>query len=219
MDVQAIGLGYEIREAVPPRLARAPIIFGSPIARELLHCRQLHALRCIGDRFPFRPLGCVYSPAQVGKFPVRNIYAERTNRILIGCLVAAFCSNGFGHDVSSGGGHGYCSFSSVMDGSLFIARVEKGRRKQSACMHAPSLRRTRVRRVSGRSRSVSVDKERLRMQQSRSRRSVGYHRRVGGALKGDAVARRLCLTAGSRVAECVMSLAGGALVPSCNARS
>src|SRR6266566_4258795 len=52
MNVEPIDLGHELREGVQLRLALAPIIIRRPIARECLSRRQLHALRCIRDRFP-----------------------------------------------------------------------------------------------------------------------------------------------------------------------
>jgi len=55
MNVEPIDLRHELRQGVQLRLALAPIVL-CPIARELLSRRELHALRCIGDRFPFRPL-------------------------------------------------------------------------------------------------------------------------------------------------------------------
>src|SRR5262245_13649338 len=102
MDVEPIDLGDELRQRVQSRLALAPVVFGRPVARELLNGRELHALRCIRDRLPLGPPGCVDSPAQVGKFRFRNIHAKRTQRILVGGVMTTFCSNGFGHDVSSG---------------------------------------------------------------------------------------------------------------------
>jgi len=50
MNVEPIDLGDELREGVQSRLALAPIVFGRPVARELLNRRELHALRRIRDR-------------------------------------------------------------------------------------------------------------------------------------------------------------------------
>ena len=49
MNVQPIDLGHELRQGVQSRLALAPIVIRRPIARELLHRRELHALRFIRD--------------------------------------------------------------------------------------------------------------------------------------------------------------------------
>src|SRR4026208_762419 len=62
------------------RLAFAPVIFCSPVAREFLHRPKRHALRCIVDQFSFGPLGRVYAPAQLGKFCVWEIELKRTKR-------------------------------------------------------------------------------------------------------------------------------------------
>src|SRR5712671_310627 len=79
MNVQPINLGDEGREGIQFRLTLAPIIVCRPISRELLHRRELHALRCIGDSFPLRPPGCFYAPAQFGKFRFGNIDMEGTD--------------------------------------------------------------------------------------------------------------------------------------------
>ena len=57
VDVQPIDVGDELRQGVQPRLALAPVVVGRPIARELSHRREPHALRLIGDQFLFGPAG------------------------------------------------------------------------------------------------------------------------------------------------------------------
>jgi len=85
MNVEPIDLGDELREGVQSRLALAPIVFGRPVARELLNRRELHALRRIRDRFPVRPPGHVDAPAQFGQLRIRNnAHLKRTNRGLVG---------------------------------------------------------------------------------------------------------------------------------------
>ena len=75
----------------------APVVICRPIAREFLNRRELHALRLIRDRFPFRPPCRVDAPAQFGQFRFRNIHMKRTNRGLVstgcgpGLLVASGC--------------------------------------------------------------------------------------------------------------------------------
>src|SRR6266849_1481534 len=78
MNVEPIDLGHELRQGVQLRLALAPVVICPPIARECLSRRQLHALRCIGDRFALRPLGRVYAPAQLGKLRFRHVDVEGT---------------------------------------------------------------------------------------------------------------------------------------------
>ena len=95
VNVQPIDLGDELRQRVQLRLDLAPVVFGRPIAREFLNRRELHALRCIRDRFPFRPLRRVDAPAQFGKFRFRNVHMKWTDRGLIAARVLCNISHGF----------------------------------------------------------------------------------------------------------------------------
>ena len=79
VNVQPINLGDELRQGVHFYLDLVPVILCRPIARERLNRRELYALRCIRDRFAFRPLCCLYAPAQFGKFPLRNVNPEGTD--------------------------------------------------------------------------------------------------------------------------------------------
>ena len=45
----------ELRQGVEGRLDLAPVVVRRPVARELLHRRQLHALRLVRDDFLVRP--------------------------------------------------------------------------------------------------------------------------------------------------------------------
>src|ERR1700757_1074629 len=97
MNVESIDLCDELRQGVQFRLALAPIVISPPIARERLGGRELHALCGIRDRFPLRPLCCVYAPAQFSQFRVWNLHVKRTSCI---CLFAtSLCSTGLGHGV------------------------------------------------------------------------------------------------------------------------
>ena len=88
MNVQPIDLGDELRQGVQLRLDLAPIVVCRPILRERLSGRELHALRCIRDRFPFGPPRRLNAPAQFGKFRLRNnIHMKRTNSGLITTLL------------------------------------------------------------------------------------------------------------------------------------
>jgi hypothetical protein len=53
VDFEAVDLGHELRQGVEPRLDPPEVLVGSPVARELLHGRQLHALRTIRDGLRF----------------------------------------------------------------------------------------------------------------------------------------------------------------------
>ena len=54
VNVDPVDVGDELRQGVQLRLALAPVVIGRPIARELLHRRELHALRLIRDGLPCR---------------------------------------------------------------------------------------------------------------------------------------------------------------------
>src|ERR1700733_13657461 len=91
MDVEPVDLSDELRQGVQSCLTLAPIVFRAPIARERLSRRELHALGCICDCFPFRPLCVVDAPAQFGEFRFRDSYfLKRLNRTVAGCQRAAF---------------------------------------------------------------------------------------------------------------------------------
>src|SRR6185295_16629608 len=55
VNVDPIDLGDELRQGVELRLALAPVVLGTPVAREFLNRRELHALRLIRDDLPLRP--------------------------------------------------------------------------------------------------------------------------------------------------------------------
>ena len=44
VNVDPIDVGDELRQGVQLRLARAPVVLGRPVAREVLNRRELHAL-------------------------------------------------------------------------------------------------------------------------------------------------------------------------------
>ena len=50
-----------------------------PILRELLHRRELDALRCVRDLFALGPLGCFNAIAQVDEVGLRSLEMKRTN--------------------------------------------------------------------------------------------------------------------------------------------
>src|SRR5258706_2520424 len=95
VNVQPVDVRHELRQRTQSRLALVPIVIGPPIARELLSRRQLHALRCIGDRFPIGPLCRVYAFAQIGNFRFRKFHMKRTNS----CVVSHRCSTSLSHGV------------------------------------------------------------------------------------------------------------------------
>ena len=84
MNVEPVDLGDEIRQGVDLRLAFAPIVLVRPILRELLHRRELHALRCVRDLFALRPFGCRDAIAQVDEVGLRGLEMKRTNSGVVG---------------------------------------------------------------------------------------------------------------------------------------
>ena len=82
MNVEPVDLGDELRQGFQLRLALAPVVICRPIVRELLHRRELHALRCIRDRFPFGPPCRGDAPAEVGEFLFRNVDVEGTDSVV-----------------------------------------------------------------------------------------------------------------------------------------
>ena len=77
MNVQPVDLGDEVRQGVQLRLDLAPVVLRRPIAGELLHRRERHALRCIRDGFLFGPPRRVDAPAQVGELRLGGLDRER----------------------------------------------------------------------------------------------------------------------------------------------
>ena len=79
VDVQPVDLGLELRQRVQSRLAPAPVVFGRPVAGELLRRRQLHTLRPIGDEFLGRPASRIDAAAQFFDLALRNFDSERAD--------------------------------------------------------------------------------------------------------------------------------------------
>ena len=57
----------------------APVVVGRPVARELLHRRERHALRVVGDRLALGPPGRVDAPAQIGELLLGEADLERAD--------------------------------------------------------------------------------------------------------------------------------------------
>ena len=76
--------GHELRQGVQPRFDLAPVVVGLPIARELAHRRELHALRRIGDRLALGPLRRGDTPAQVRERFVGCVKLERAHDLSSG---------------------------------------------------------------------------------------------------------------------------------------
>ena len=76
VDVEPVDLGDELRKGVQPRLDLPPVVVGRPVARELLHRRQLHALRRIGDGLLFGPARRGDALPEVDERLFRHLEAE-----------------------------------------------------------------------------------------------------------------------------------------------
>jgi hypothetical protein len=84
MNIEPVDLGHVLRQGVEPRFYLPPVVVGSPIADELLHRRQSHALRLVGDGLPVRPLRHYQTLTQVSQ-PLRGeLHAERADRVVTG---------------------------------------------------------------------------------------------------------------------------------------
>jgi hypothetical protein len=98
MNVEPIDLGDELRQGVQPGLALAPVVLGRPVPCEGLNRGELHALRGVRNWLPFGELGRLDAPAQIGEVRLRHIHLKRTNRGLVGCLLAgSFGNSGWCH--------------------------------------------------------------------------------------------------------------------------
>jgi hypothetical protein len=76
VDVDPVDLGDELRQRVQSRLALAPVVIRRPVARELLHRRQLHALRPIFDELLAGPARRGDALPEVDEILFRNVDAE-----------------------------------------------------------------------------------------------------------------------------------------------
>ena len=89
MNVEPVDLGDELRQGVELRLALAPVVLRRPVARELLHRRELHALRLIRDGLLLGPPRRGDAPAQVGERLFRKVDAEGADCVVCSVLVAS----------------------------------------------------------------------------------------------------------------------------------
>src|SRR3989449_8087444 len=97
MDVQPIDLGDELRIAIELRLDLAPIVFRRPIAGELLHRRERHALREIGDGLFFGPPRRFDPLAEIREVLVRGVKLEGADGVCCGLSWGVERRHGAGH--------------------------------------------------------------------------------------------------------------------------
>ena len=79
VDVHPVDLGHELRQCVQPRLAPAPVVVRRPVAGELLHRRELHALRAIRDQLLGGPARRRDPSAEVVELLLWHVDVERTD--------------------------------------------------------------------------------------------------------------------------------------------
>src|SRR5262249_48272108 len=79
VDAEPVDRGRELRERVQLLLTRAPVVFGRPVAREVLYRRELHTLRPVGDELPRRPARRRDTAPQVVDLLLWNLDVERAN--------------------------------------------------------------------------------------------------------------------------------------------
>src|ERR671916_2136188 len=76
MDVEPVDLGNELRQGLQLRLPLAPVVICGPVACELLHRGELHALGLIRDGLLFGPLRVRDAATEVQELLFRNVDAE-----------------------------------------------------------------------------------------------------------------------------------------------
>jgi hypothetical protein len=87
MNAQPVDLGHEVRQGVQVPLTLAPVVVGPPVPRELLHQRQPHALRIVGNRLLVGPAGRVYASAQLGELRLWETDLKRVDGVVFGRYV------------------------------------------------------------------------------------------------------------------------------------
>ena len=97
MDVQPVDLGDEVRDGVQPRFARAPVVLGRPVASQVLHERERHALRVVLDGLLLGEARRGDARAQVLEVRLGNLDLERPNCLAGGGGGLVPCPFGNGH--------------------------------------------------------------------------------------------------------------------------
>ena len=91
VDVQPVDLGDELRQGVQSRLTGAPVVVGRPVAREVLHDRQGHALRVVLDRLLVREARAGEASPQVLELRRGDVDRERADRGVVRCTLGHDC--------------------------------------------------------------------------------------------------------------------------------
>src|SRR3954469_5311721 len=83
VDVQPVDVRDELGQRIQLCLHPAPVVFGGPVARELLHRRERHALRLIRDRLLLRPLRRADPATKLRESLLRNMNVEWSDRFAL----------------------------------------------------------------------------------------------------------------------------------------
>jgi len=80
VDIQPVDLRDEVRYGVQPRLALAPVVLSRPVASEVLHERERHALRVVLDGLPLGKARRAEARPQVLELRFGDLDLERSDR-------------------------------------------------------------------------------------------------------------------------------------------
>ena len=90
VNAEPVDLGREVRQVVQSGFALVPVVAVRPVGREVLHERQPHALRVVGDRLAVGPPGRADAPPQVGELCFRETDTEGPEFIVAGHKTCSF---------------------------------------------------------------------------------------------------------------------------------
>ena len=76
VNVDSVDPGNELRQSVEPRFDLSPVIVGLPVAHQLLHGRERHALRVVIDRLLVWPPHHCEASAKVDEIGFRDVDLE-----------------------------------------------------------------------------------------------------------------------------------------------
>jgi hypothetical protein len=117
VDIDPVDPGHELRQGVQLGLGPAPVVVGPPVANELLHLRQLGALRPVGDGLLVGPARRSQAPAEVGQLLLGDADVEGADGGVLGCC--AWLSG-------PRAGLGHCRFLSSCRGQAMGTRRSSG---------------------------------------------------------------------------------------------
>src|SRR5215470_8893724 len=84
VNVHAVDVGRELRQRVEPRFDLPPVVAAAPVLNQLLHLRELRALRAVVYRFLVRPARRIDAPAKIIERGLRYLDLEGANRGVAG---------------------------------------------------------------------------------------------------------------------------------------